>query len=228
MSARVVLRSSGLLLIGLTLGAWSGPVRADDFQQSISSFCSGRCAATALAGVQLETSLEEVFGVRGTFTPHWGYEFSPGFFLGGALSRELFDLNNVVGIEAEAGLGQRFGGLDETEVWGALYLRWKYFPWNHIVRMTVAVSTGVNYASSVPRYEILQSGNDKGSKALHYFSPEITFALPSAPDRELVFRFHHRSGGAKWWGEDHPVFGDLFGNTAGGVQYLTAGIRQHF
>ena len=29
---------------------------------------------------------------------------------------------------------------------------------------------------------------------MHFFSPEVTFALPSRPDVELLFRFHHRSG----------------------------------
>ena len=227
MSARIV-AFVALLLIGLTTRHWAGPAHADSFPYSITSACSGRCAATVLAGIQLETSMEEVFGVRGEFTPPWGYEFSKGFFLGGTFSFELFDFNSLIGFEAEAGLGQRFGTLHETEVWGAVYLRWKYFPWNHIVKTTVAVSTGVNYASSVPNYEILQSGNGKGSNALHYFSPEITFALPSAPEQELVFRIHHRSGGSEWWGENHPIFGDMFGNTAGGVQYVTAGVRHRF
>ena len=227
MSARIV-AFVALLLIGLTAPHWSGPAHADNFPSSISSVCSGRCAATFLAGMQLDTNMEKVFVARGEFTPPWGYEFSKSFFLGGTFSVEVYDFHGLLGVEAEAGLGQRFGSLHETEVWGAAYLRWKYFPWNHIVRTTVAVSTGVNYASGVPRYEILQSGNGKGSNALHYFSPEITFALPSAPDQELVVRIHHRSGGSEWWGENHPIFRDMFGNTAGGVQYVTAGIRHRF
>jgi hypothetical protein len=64
--------------------------------------------------------MEERFGVRGKFTSPLDYEFSNGFFLGGALSRELVDVGGVVALEAEAGLGQRFGTLHETEVWGAV------------------------------------------------------------------------------------------------------------
>jgi hypothetical protein len=206
----------------------SSPVTAQEFWKPLQDFCSGRCTATVFAGVQNETSQTEMFGARGKYTPFWDYSYSSGLFLGGALARELFDLNGIIGLEAEAGLGQRFVTLHETEVWGALYLRWKWFPWNDYVRTTVAVSTGVNYASGIPDYEIAQSGNNRGSRALHYFSPEITFSLPSDPTTELVIRNHHRSGGADWWGKSHPVYGGLFRNTAGGVQYLSAGIRKKF
>jgi hypothetical protein len=52
---------------------------------------------------------------------------------------------------------------------------------------------------------------------MHFFSPEITFALPSRPDIELLFRFHHRSG----------VFG-LVNDAFGGSQYGTVGLRLRF
>jgi len=215
-------------LLAILLAFWSRPAAAQELWKSLGDLCDGRCAATIFAGVQNETSQARMFGAKAEFTPPWEYQFSNGYFLGGTLSRELWDLNGIVAIEAELGLGQRFGTLHETEVWGAAYLRWKYFPWNNYLRTTVAVSTGVNYASSLPDYEIVNSGNGRGSKALHYFSPEITFALSSNPDTELVIRNHHRSGGAEWWGAEHPIYGTLFRNTYGGVQYLSVGLRQRF
>lgn len=102
MSARIV-AFVALLLIGLTTRHWAGPAHADSFPNSITSACSGRCAATVLAGIQLETSMEEVFGVRGEFTPPWGYEFSKGFFLGGTFSFELFDFNSLIGFKLRPG-----------------------------------------------------------------------------------------------------------------------------
>ena len=45
-----------------------------------------------------------------------------------------------------------------------------------------------------------------------FFAPEITFALPSRPNVELLLRFHHRSG----------VFG-LVSDAWGGAQYATVG-----
>ena len=163
----------GIQVAVLVLASSTATSAQDRF---LGELCSGKCAATVIAGVQLDTSMQEVLGAKGTFTPPWQYEFSKGFFLGGTLSREFVDLFDVVGIEAELGVGQRLGTLHEQEIWGAVYLRWKYFPWNNYVRTTVAVSTGVNYASDVPSYEKIYSLNGHGSHVLHYFSPEITFA----------------------------------------------------
>ena len=52
---------------------------------------------------------------------------------------------------------------------------------------------------------------------MHYFAPELTFAMPSHPNVELVFRMHHRSG----------IFG-LVSDAWGGAQYATVGLRIRF
>jgi hypothetical protein len=101
-------------------------------------------------------------------------------------------------------------------VWLALYARWRYFPWNDYVRTAAAVSTGVNYASAVPQYEVYYSGNNQGERLLHYISPELTFGLPSTPDTDFVIRSHHRSGGGQYFGDNFPVYGSLFHGVKGG------------
>ena len=126
-------------------------------------------------------------------------------------------------IEGEVGVGHQFEILHETEVWAALYFRWKWFPWNEFITTTLAVSTGVNYASGLPQYEVDMSGVGYGSRLLHYFSPEITFALPSRPDWQFLTRVHHRSGGEHYWG-----YTPLFKGVDGGTQYLVFGIRHWF
>jgi hypothetical protein len=217
------------LKVGVALlTCMSGFALAEEMLHPIDALCSGRCAGTGFAGVQLRTGTEEIFGSRGHFVPPWDYKFGDSYFIGGALSREIIDVMGILGFEAEAGVGQRFGSMHESEAWGALYVRWKYFPWNETLRTTIAASTGVSYASGIPAYEIKWSGNMTGSKTLHYFSPEITFARPANPNTALVLRIHHRSGGADWWGESHPIFGKMFHNINGGVQYLNVGIRQYF
>jgi hypothetical protein len=133
-----------------------------------------------------------------------------------------------ISYELETGAGQRFGSLHEEEVWLAFYARWKYFPWNDYLRTTVAASTGVNYASAIPQYEVISSSNNQGERLLHYFSPELTLGLPSMPDTDFVIRSHHRSGGGQFFGNDFPGYGSLFHGVKGGVQYLTFGVRQHF
>jgi hypothetical protein len=59
--------------------------------------------------------------------------------------------------------------------------------------------------------------NPNGSKLLHYFSPEFTFADPNHRDWEFVVRYHHRSG----------VMG-LFNSVWGGSNIVTGGVRHRF
>lgn len=191
------------------------------------TLCRGKCAATILVGKQLDTGLAHVDGTS-SFVPPWDYQYGDSYFVGVALSYSLVELFQAVAIEIEGGTGQRFGMLHETEGWVAFYARWKLFPWNDYLRTSFAVSTGLNYASGVTAYETSQSASGLASRLLHYFSPEITFALPSRTDMEFVIRIHHRSGGGDYFGNDFPVYGSLFHGMQGGMQYLTFGLRRHF
>jgi hypothetical protein len=134
-----------------------------------------------------------------------------------ALSRRLGRFGCCWNLEPEVGIGQRSGAQDETEVWAAVFLRYSGFPWDHLVVTTAAISTGVNYATGISEVERERAQDDTGSRWMHFFSPEITFALPRRPDVELLFRFHHRSG----------VYG-LFNDAGGGSQYGTFGLRLRF
>ena len=186
-----------------------------------------RCAATLYLGEENDTGQANMFGLK-RFVPPYAYKFSDSSFVGGSLSRIVGELGQFVTYEIESGVGQRFGSLHEEEVWIAFYARWTYFPWNGYLRMSLAASTGVSYASAIPTYEIAASGNNQGARLLHYFSPEITFGLPSMPDTDFVIRSHHRSGGGTFFGKNFPVYGSLFHGVDGGVQYVTAGIRHRF
>jgi hypothetical protein len=219
-------------LIAMTMG--SDALRADQssasgWNQWISVYplsapwqCKGKCAWAIYGGRQLTTDLGKVDGTDG-FVPPGQYTFGDSWFLGGTFSNVLVDFARWADIEGEIGVGKRFGSLDQKEIWAALYFRWKWFPWNDYINTSFAVSTGVNYASGIPTYEIVQSGNGQGSRLLHFFSPEITFALPSKPDWQFLIRAHHRSGGEKYWG-----YTPLFKGVEGGAQYLVYGIRHWF
>jgi hypothetical protein len=164
------------------------------------------------------------FGLKQGFTPPWQYRYGSSGLFGAALSRRVLTIANVIDIEPEIGLGQRFGDMHEEEGWVALYVRWTAFPWNDYVRTTVAASTGLNYASDVNAYEREAAGKDSnGSRLLHFLSPEVTFALPSHPNFEFLVRLHHRSGGRDVIG---PT--ELFHGANGGVQYLSAGLRYRY
>jgi hypothetical protein len=194
---------------------------------AISPADAKKCAGTLYFGIQNNTNQAAMFGLA-RFVPPWGYKILDSYFVAGSFSRTFAEIGPYISYEIEAGAGQRLGSLHEEEVWLALYARWKYFPWNDYVRTTAAVSTGVNYASAIPQYEVYYSGNDQGNRLLHYISPEVTFGLPSMPDTDFVIRSHHRSGGGQYFGDNFPVYGSIFHGVKGGVQYITFGVRQRF
>jgi hypothetical protein len=148
-------------------------------------------------------------------TSPWTADIRDDYFVGGALSRRLVRFWNYFSIEAEVGVGARFGMTNGPETWGAIYFRYDHFPWNNKLYTTVAVSTGLDYLSKLPPSETYPG--DPTSHLLHYFSPEITFALPEFKQHELLIRYHHRSG----------VFG-TFNGVWGGSNVIALGYRYRF
>ena len=146
--------------------------------------------------------------------------FGKGGFVGAAMSRQLVRFWSYFWLEAELGGGFRFEpGRDyySPEGWGAIYMRFDGFPWNHYLRTSVGISTGINVIGEIPPSEtVYGEKTDVADEAIlqHYLSPEIAFSLPDSPQNELFFRIHHRSTG----------FG-LFWNTSTGSNVLTLGLR---
>lgn len=177
--------------------------------------CAGNCATAIYAGWYVDNSMGQVL-VTSPETPFtWDYEGD--YLVATAVSRRVATLWRHVDVEPELGVGQRWGEQDETEVWGAFFFRWRGFPWDRTIVTTAAVSTGFNYATGISEKEQKRANDGEGSRLMHFFAPEITFALPSRPNYELLFRFHHRSG----------VFG-LVSDAWGGAQYGTIGLRIRF
>ena len=223
-------RLSPIYIFDPTSIAWNKDtgVSSVSLADRIKNSCQGKCAATIFLGKELDTGLSYVDGMKPPFVPPWHYQYGDSGIVGGALSRTIFEIGNLYATEIEGGLAQRFGSLHETETWIALYARWKYFPWNSYLITTIAISTGLSYASAVTPYEASEASDGKGQRLLHYFSPEITFAMPSRPNLEFMIRFHHRSGGGSVYGNNLPLYGSIFHGADGGMQYLTVGRREHF
>jgi len=185
--------------------------------------CRSDCAFSLYAGRFLDTAMKEVFGVDG-FTPPHDWRWGSSSFVAATVGRPVLRYGDLFAVEVEIGAGKRFGALKSPEVWGALYFRWTKFPWNHIVRTSVAVSTGLNYAPGRDAIETARMQNGgQGSRLMHFLSPEITFGLPHRPDVDVFFRLHHRSGGRDVFG---PV--SLFNGAGGGTQYNAIGVRARF
>ena len=206
--------------------AWSSETR---WHNPLSA-CDHDCAVYFSFGRFADEKMSNSFGFSGGFAPDagdyvapWNYDYQDAFLISGAFSRQILTVGSWFSAELEGGIGQRFGDMHATEVWGAIYLRWHAFPWNDYVRTTIAVSTGLNYASRVDELEFRRDDNGNSSKLLHYLSPEITFALPKHENWELVLRYHHRSGGGN-------VFGDseLFNGVTGASNFATIGVRHRF
>jgi hypothetical protein len=201
-----------LSIVALTLAA--GPAAAWT-PAALFAPCVADCAVTIYAGNYVEDSMTDLVTAP---RPPTSWEYADGDRLvATAVSRVAGRFWQNWSVEPEIGLGQRYGREGATEVWGAVFFRYHGFPWDGTLLTTMAVSTGLNWASEVTAAEQDRARDDEGSQLMHFFSPEVTLALPSHPDIELLVRLHHRSG----------VFG-LVSDAWGGAQYLSAGVRVRF
>jgi hypothetical protein len=178
--------------------------------------CAGDCAVAVYGGPFVQDSMADVLFGSPQFPTSWEYRAND-VLLAIAASRRTGTILGRIDVEPEIGAAYRFGRQSEGEVWAAVFGRYRGFPWDRALVTTVAVSTGLNYAFSVTEVERDRARPADGDRLLHFFSPEITFALPRRPEVELMFRFHHRSG----------VFG-LLSETRGGAHYGTVGLRYRF
>ena len=104
--------------------------------------------------------------------------------------RPLFDTVQVAG-----NLAYRHDYTNHDNVKeGNLYLiwRWTKFPWERYLSNSLAIGDGVSYDSHHP-FANREAGQpiNNFSKLLNYLILEATFALPSRPQLQLVFRMHH-------------------------------------
>lgn len=178
--------------------------------------CAGDCAVSIFGGNYVQNSLGQVLVTSPETPVTWNYH-TADHLIGTSVSRVVAHFWTHWTLEPEAGIGQRFGSQSATELWGALFFRYHGFPWDKTVVTTIAFSTGLNWASHVTQQEDDRAHDGQGTPWMHYFAPEVTFALPEHPNVELMFRMHHRSG----------VFG-LVSDAWGGAQYATVGLRVRF
>jgi hypothetical protein len=178
--------------------------------------CRADCGVAVYAGPYVEDAMSEVLVTSPSPPTDWSYT-ADDRLVAAALSRRIETRWSRLALEPEVGIARRFGRQDATELWGALFLRYRGFPWDGTVVTTAAISTGLSWADDVTEVERERARDAEGSAWMHFFSPEITFAAPGRPNVELLVRFHHRSG----------VFG-LVSDAWGGAQYGTVGLRLLF
>jgi hypothetical protein len=178
--------------------------------------CDGNCSVAVYGGREITTNMTQVFLLRQPVAP-WRWGVGDAGIVAGEVSRRFATLFGGLDLEAILGVGQRYGDMHATEMWTGVDIRWTVFPWNNYVKTTIAVADGLDYATGIDPAEVALSGNNKHSSFLNFFAPELTLALPSHPDDELLLRFHHRSG----------IFG-LINGVDTGAQFGTIGFRHRF
>ncbi len=116
-------------------------------------------------------------------------------------------------------------GTYEDDPNGAIYelnpflmLRWQHFPLDKYIVTTFGFGDGVSFASGIPARETrdIQKA-ENARKFLNLLLFEVTAALPSHPDWQIIYRIHHRSG----------VFG-LYSPGITGSTAIQVGIRHQF
>jgi hypothetical protein len=148
----------------------------------------------------------------------WDTRTETIYLLSGSYNRRLTTVLNHLDVELEAGIGRRFGDNNSAEAYAALGLRWREFPWNDYLRTSFAVyPLGPSYVANLSASEVSKDKDGRSSNWLNFFSIELTFAAPSMPQLEAIFRLHHRSG----------VFGLINGST-NGADFLSVGARYRF
>jgi len=149
---------------------------------------------------------------KNPFSQSLQFETTDVQLLAAGVTARLYRFDFGLEIEGEAGVGHRFGDDGIWEFWLAAGLRWRDFPWNHIVHTTLGLAlSGLHYTTKVSPYEVEFQDND-GVQLLNFFAPELTLALPDHPEVALLLRLHHRSS----------IFG-LLGS--GSENFYSAGLR---
>jgi hypothetical protein len=140
-------------------------------------------------------------------------KFEPYSILGIEYSRAFYR-QEYLDLEWAGHLAKHFEKLQLFEIDVLAILRWKWFPWNNMIKTSLGIGEGLSLATGHPSSESVSQSIEK--PLLNYLWLDIRFEIPSLPDWGLDFTLHHRSG----------VYG-LFG-ASGGSNYLGFGLSRRF
>lgn len=145
-----------------------------------------------------------------------GYETNP--ILGFGYQRFLPAAGSF-SLGAEMGGAARLGGRVTGEVWAGAVLRHEGARLGQDLRLISAMTVGLSHITATHRGRetFLEDRYEGNARTLFYLGPELSLSRASAPDRELFWRLHHRSGG-----------GRTLGNMKGAANANVIGLRLRF
>lgn len=108
----------------------------------------------------------------------WGHTFHPQLEL--PLTLEIIDENSR----------SPFYGLNAS-----LVVRWEEFPWNHVIKTTLATGVGLSYDDKIYLIDISRHPGEDRSHLKFNWPIQLTFSLPAHPDHQLMVYIAHQSGG---------------------------------
>lgn len=77
----------------------------------------------------------------------------------------------------------------------SLMIRWEEFPWSHVVSTMFATGVGLSYSDEVYLMDIRRHPGSDRSRLKFNWPIQLTFALPSHPEHQLMLHIVHQSGG---------------------------------
>lgn len=149
------------------------------------------------------------------FTP----DFSDNYLAGVSVGRDFFDLGAGFMLGGVVGTAVRFGGDDETtgELWAGVRLRHQGLVIGDLA-ISPALVVGLSAVTGPTEIERKREIHYDGDASfLGFIGPELSFRLRQAPNFELVYQIHHRSGAD-----------GTFGNMGEGSNASVLGLRYHF
>jgi hypothetical protein len=150
----------------------------------------------------------------------FGADYTSNYILGATYGRDVYDLGAGFLLGSAAGAAVRFGEDDDTsgEVWAGVRVRQQGLVVGDLV-FSPAFTAGFSAVTGETEIEKRREAQRGGADAsfLGFLGPELSVRWRGAPNLELTWQLHHRSGG-------NGTFGDM----GEGSNANTIGIRYRF
>ena len=210
-------------ILGLLLSFFLNQALAESFWEMPCLFnMDYTCSMHLYYGLPTKTTLGQILKSKYERTGAKLYAFEVGYRLAddnffrrlfGPLVHQIELIGNVAYING----GGNSHSLFELDPF--VMFRWNKFPWNQYLMTSFGIGEGLSYATRIPAEEAkdAEQAGDPTKHLINFLTLELTAALPSYPQWQLVSRIHHRSG----------AFG-TYGAGNSGSNALTLGIRYSF